>query len=321
MALLLRRRPGPVPSGLASAPAEAALLLVLLRGGLVGGGLLVEGGFRHREDVGHRLDVFAGDLLAVLQPGRGQGFRLHQVQLFGESEVGLVDEVDEPVRLRVADVAPVGGESFQGNVLVFDLAAVDRRGGQVLTPSTDAARIPCGDLNPVEGDLGHHLGPDVHDVTLPVRLELQEAAGLPFKGFLRHPLQPGYFPANSTGSIRSRRHVEAPATRRYAGLVRTFLLVARQLQRLNRGLTSGRVVAYSVYRDEDGDEVADVLWVLPEPEGETWPMEVLDGYCERVSDALIDLVKFAYCTFHSESEHAQVGVAGWEPVPAGTGGG
>jgi hypothetical protein len=103
--------------------------------------------------------------------------------------------------------------------------------------------------------------------------------------------------------------------------MRTSSRAAERLAELNRQLDEGRVAAFTVYPDEEGEDVADVLFVLPDPPEETWPLETQDAYCALASDALEDVVKFAYCTFLAESEQEEFPLDGWERVPAGPGGG
>lgn len=99
--------------------------------------------------------------------------------------------------------------------------------------------------------------------------------------------------------------------------MRTFVKVANKLLELNNaGVVDGQVVAFTVYEDDAGDEVADLLWVLPQPDGDSWPMEVIDRYCDLANEMLAEVVKFAYCTFRSSVEHAEHGTAGWDLLPA-----
>lgn len=88
---------------------------------------------------------------------------------------------------------------------------------------------------------------------------------------------------------------------RYASQVERTSVTDEIIRRLRR--SDAPVRAISLFYDEDLDTQAVwVMYALPQPSGDTWPLEETDRYCETVNDLLGDLVGFAYCDFRDESE-------------------
>ena len=73
-----------------------------------------------------------------------------------------------------------------------------------------------------------------------------------------------------------------------------------------------------MWHDEElDDDVAEILYGLPQPVNDRWDTSELDRYCTAAADALTDLVAYSYCDFRSESEASDVlesGAENWTPV-------
>ena len=84
----------------------------------------------------------------------------------------------------------------------------------------------------------------------------------------------------------------------------------RSLQALNAALRSEGEVAraryFSVEPDFDfeGEWIIFVTWEIPPPNGDAWPLRVLDEHSQRTSEAIGDAAA-AHCLFRTPSEIAE----------------
>ncbi len=82
--------------------------------------------------------------------------------------------------------------------------------------------------------------------------------------------------------------------------------IRERLARLGESLSGAEIRGFWLANDEDSPGlVANIVLILPEPEGESWPLDVLDRYCEQALESLGDLVVYTHCWFRTEKEYGE----------------
>lgn len=96
-------------------------------------------------------------------------------------------------------------------------------------------------------------------------------------------------------------------------------VVRDRLAALNSDLVGHPLRAYRLTWDDDFEDYAVwALYGLPEPAGDTWPLDLTDPLCERANDCLEGLVTFVFCDFRTAAEAAEAieaeKVLGWREL-------